>query len=207
MVTSVAKVSLFDIPPLEPINADPPRPVLTTEPIWTQTMDGDYNYPPVSPVYWQPPNASHERPLAMFTGSALRLFIREPHDSLESFSLISYPLRRREFSLTCRPTMSDRRVIWCDKGKLWTCIYPLPRGPEHQAGLLRLGCLDHYTSGIRRVLYMLQPEIIDLGVNKPEGKVRSVSWDEASGRLCILVEPRSASNKKLPMYVLIVHTV
>lgn len=179
-------------------------------------MDGDYNYPPVSPVHWLPPNASHERPLAMFTGSALRLFSfnRDFQPEPEcAFALRSYPLRRMEFSLACRPTMSDRRVIWCDKGKLWTCVYPLSWGPEHQAGLLRLGCLEHYSSDIRnRVLSSydqdrLQPEVIDLGVNKPDGKVRSVSWDEASGRLCILVEPRSTSNKSLPMYVLIVHTV
>lgn len=190
LVTSCAKVSLYSIPELKPIRdgADLDPPVITVAPLWTRTYEDRYNYPPISPVHWRGANGHHEKPLALFTGSALRFFHQsQDPQSPGQCSLASYWLRSHHVeTIDARPILSDRRVIWSERGKLQTCPFPLPFGGQHDAGLMRLGYSEEEEeSDEMRIAPIL------LGEATLEGKVRDVSWDESSGRLCVLLQPQS----------------
>ena len=197
LVTSCAKVSLYNIPDLEPIQASVGPHVILVAPVWTQSYEDTYNYPPVSPIHW---GSTDERPLMLFTGSNLRLFHQSQDDqSPNYYSLRSFWVRSHYLSsIDARPTLSARRVIWSEKGRLQTCVFPLIcASGRYDAALLRFG----YTETDLRIAP------IDLGSANLEGKIRDVSWDEASGRLCVLVEPIMLNKKKRVFKILMIDSV
>jgi hypothetical protein len=180
LVTSCSRVSLYDIPELEPVAAGVNPHIIPVTPVWVRFYEDRYNYPPVSPVHW---NASgcHDRPLVLFTGSTLRFFHQSLDDQCPSYYFLdSFWVRNHNMSsIDARPTLSARRVIWSEKGKLQTCVFPLIYGGRYDGALLRFGYTE---TGLR-----IAP--IDLGTANVEGNVMDVSWDEPSGRLCVLVYP------------------
>ena len=199
LVTSCAKVSLFDIPELEPVTPGVDPLVTLVAPVWTRSYEDRYNYPPVSPVHWDPSNGRHDRPLILFTGSTLRFFYQSQDGQSPSYcSLDSFWVRSHNLSsIDARPTLSARRVIWSEKGILQTCVFPLLSGGRYDAALLRLG---HIEADLR-----IAP--IDLGATNTEGKIQDVSWDESSGRLCVLLEPPLVNKEKHIARILIIDSV
>lgn len=196
LVTSCAKVSLYNIPELQPVQPDVEPRIIPVEPIWTCSYEDRYNYPPVSPVHWDTHSGRHERPLVLFTGSSLRFFHHPDDDQNPSYySLNSFRVRSHNLSsIDSLPTLSDRRVIWSEKGHLQTCVFPLAFGGPHDAALLRFGYTETET---------LRIAPIELGIANIEGGIRDVSWDEPSGRLCVLVEPL----KKVNPNILVIDTL
>jgi hypothetical protein len=182
LVTSCTRTALYNIPTLEPVTAGGNLRIVAVEPVWERTYEDRYNYPPVSPIYWTASNRRHEGPLALFTGRTLRFF-HHTDDELCYFS--SYPLPH--FKLDSRPTLSDRRVLWREKGGLYTCVFPVTYGKHYDTGRQRLG----YKDGEFEIPHVVP---IDLGTTKIEGKIGDISWDETSGRLCMLFEKSSVKN-------------
>jgi len=201
LVTGCAKISLYNIPELEPVQTHVTPQVVPVTPIWTRSYEDRYYYPPVSPVHWNKFSERHEKPIVLFTGSNLRFFHQSRIDQSQSYyTLDSFWLRRHyPCSIEVRPTLSDRRVIWSENGHLQTCVFPLTYGGQYDAALLRFGyALTETGSDLR-----IAP--IELGVENIGGKIRDVSWDEPSGRLCVLVEPWL--NKKPSRKILIIDSV
>jgi hypothetical protein len=190
LVTSCAQVSLYDIPELEPVQTRVAPKVVPVKPIWTRGYEDRYNYPPVSPVYWDKFSGRHEKPIVLFTGSNLRFFHQSRIDQSPSYYFLdSFWLRRYSLSsIETKPTLSDRRVIWSENGHLHTCVFPLTYGGQYDAALLRFGyALTETGSDLR-----IAPIELEVG-----GEIRDVSWDEPSGRLCVLVENITSSRKVL----------
>lgn len=182
MATSCTKVSLYNIPELQPVDASVNSPIIAVTSVWTRDYEDTYNYPAVGPIYWRP-SGSHEGSLALYTGHYLRFFRQfdsDQHCTLTSYRLRSYPNK---------PTLSDRRVIWAERG-LWNakstlkvCVFPLSYGGKHDVGLIRFGHTGSEKSET------LQAVLFPLRHADAAGEVGDLSWDETSGRMCVLFTP------------------
>ena len=196
LVTSCYKTSLYEIPPLQIISPGQNSPVIQQEPIWTHTYQDKYNYPPVGPVCWDAASGRHESPLAMLTGTTLRFFTPAPTPaqppSMDSFLVRTYSTAATE----ARPALSDRRAIWSAEGRLFVCAFPVRPGGE--AGRLRLGGAVADTMHVASV---------EMPAGAVDGQIQDLSWDEAAGRLCLLVESQRMGSKPPSLKIILVDAI
>ncbi|KAF7979566.1 hypothetical protein HWV62_41846 [Athelia sp. TMB] len=175
LVVSCDKTSLYEIPPLQALPPpDEEVPIIRQEPIWTCSYQGEYNYPPISPICQDASSGRHEGLLAMITGTTLRFFTPTPEPSMNSSWIRTY----NALAMEAAPSLSGRRAMWSAGCKLFVCTFPMPPGGD--AGWMRLGAAQA-GAGDERIASVGMPML------PVEGKIRDLSWDEASGRLCLLV--------------------
>ncbi|KAF7986572.1 hypothetical protein HWV62_26324 [Athelia sp. TMB] len=174
LVISCDKTSLYEIPPIQALPPDEEVPIIRQEPIWTCSYQGEYNYPPIGPICQDAFSGRHEGLLAMITGTTLRFFTSTPEPSMNSSWIRTY----NALAMEATPSLSGRRAMWSAGSKLFVCTFPMPPGGD--AGWMRLG-VAQAGAGDERIASVEMPML------PVEGKIRDLSWDEASGRLCLLV--------------------
>ncbi|KZP17874.1 hypothetical protein FIBSPDRAFT_864505 [Athelia psychrophila] len=149
---------------------------------------------PVGPVYWDASSSRHERSLAMLTGTALRVFSQtSEHISMDSFLIRKYGAAEME----ARPVLSDRQAIWSTDRKLFVCTFPMRS--ESDAGRLRLGGLEPGS----------EPRVapVEMPAGSVDGQIQDLWWDEAAGRLCLLVEFQRPGSKVRGLKIVIIDTM
>ena len=173
LVISCDKTSLYEMPPLQALPPGEEVPIIRQEPIWTSSYQGEYNYPPIGPICQDASSGRHEGLLAMITGTTLRFFTPTPDPSIKSSWIRTY----NAMAMEARPSLSGCRAIWSAGSQLFVCTFPMPPGCD--AGWMRLGAAQA-GAGDERIASVEMPRL------SVEGKIRDLSWDEASGRLCLL---------------------
>ncbi|KAF7986569.1 hypothetical protein HWV62_26318 [Athelia sp. TMB] len=173
LVTSCYKCSCYEIPPLQVVPPGQQAPIIRQEPLWTTSYQDKYNYPPMGPVCWDAVSGRHEGRLAMLTGTTLRFYTPAPEPSMTSSWIRTYSPALME----ARPALSDRRVLWSAGRRLFVCTFPMPPGGER--GWLRLGAQAEAEE-----VHVASVALPRMAV---DGKIVDLSWDEAAGRLCLLV--------------------
>ncbi|KAF7986570.1 hypothetical protein HWV62_26320 [Athelia sp. TMB] len=161
LITSSSKSSLYAIPPLLALPPRQPAPIIRQAPLWSTTYQDKLDYPPASPVCW-----ARDARLAVLTGTTLRFFT-PPRPSMSSCWIRTYSAGAND----ARPALSGRRAIWSAGCRVFVCTFP------SEAGGLRLGAEGE----------MVRVAEVVLPAAAVDRKIVDLSWDEAAGRLCLLV--------------------
>ncbi|KAF7979565.1 hypothetical protein HWV62_41844 [Athelia sp. TMB] len=165
LVTTSSKSSLYAIPSLQALPPGQPAPIIRQAPLWSISYQDKYHYPPTSPVCW-----ARDARLAVLTGTTLRFFTPAP-PAMRACWIRTYSAGAND----ARPVLSGRRAFWSAGCRVFVCTFPVSAGGE--AGGLRLGAERE----------MVRVAEVVLPVAAVEREIVDLSWDEAAGRLCLLV--------------------
>jgi hypothetical protein len=185
LLSSGLGLYMFNIPQRTPISTPPDASAITVTPFWSATYP-DYNIhtPGVSPHVWNDtPRAQHDLCLSIFTRTGLHNF--SPSRDPEKCAIVTHPISDDLFNQY--PLRSSwqasgfRRVVWA--------------GRSDDSAMIMINSCPYVTSsleGCRGALRLRQrtdEALPQWNIGIPvEGWPSSLSWDEETGRICVLVE-------------------
>jgi len=173
LLSSRAGLLLFDIPDLQP--SSEPASIIRVRPVWTHGFESldVYMYPNTSP----PERGAN---IAILNGYNLRVF--HPAEDIHRPSecrVTSYKLQTHDAArVHARNCLSSRRVFFCKDNAIHTRI--IPSLSEHD-DLQQAGQPPSESSSV-----LATPIEVDEARVGEKLRVQDISWDEASGRLCLL---------------------
>jgi len=174
LLSSRAGMYLFNIPDFQLVSES--ASIIRTHPVWTHNFESldVYMYPNTSP-----PDGGQTATVAVLNGYNLRVFHADLQHSTEC-RVTSYSLQTHDPPrVHARNCLSSKRVFFCKDNMLQTCAIPAEQGLRDEP--LQAGKLSSE-------LHSLNTKSVVVNEATVEGKLRvqDISWDEASGRLCLL---------------------
>jgi len=173
LLSSRAGMLLFDIPDLQP--ASEPASIIRVRPAWTHGFESldVYMYPNTSP-----PERGEGANIAVLNGYNLCVF--HPAEDIHRPSecrVTSYKLQTHDAArVHARNCLSSRRVFFCKDNMIHTCIIPSERDDLQQTGQPSSESPSIRATSIK----------VDEARVGEKLRVQDISWDETSGRLCLL---------------------
>jgi hypothetical protein len=185
---------LFNIPDSQLVSEF--ASITRTHPVWTYSFESldVYMYPNASP-----PEGGQAATVAVLNGYNLHVFhadLQHPTECrVASYSLQTHDPPR----VHARNCLSSKRVFFCKDNMLHTCAIPAEQGRRDE--LLQAGKPS-------AELYSLKAQTVVVNEATVEGKLRvqDISWDEASGRLCLLAGQHHdhETSQRFPLQIVIV---
>jgi len=189
LLSSRAGMQLFSIPP-----ASESTNVIRLRPVWSHGFESldVYMYPNASPQEREGSN------IAVLSGYHLRVFhpAKEPNE----YHVTTYKLQTHDPPrVHARNCLSSRRVFFCKDNALHTCAMPFEH--SQQDGHLQARQPPSEPASV-------QATSIIVGEARVGGKLRvqDISWDEASGRLCLLAGQHHDydASQRFPLRIVVV---
>jgi len=170
LLSSRAGLMLFNIPLLQPSGAETPK-ITRARPLWMRSFDSldEYRHPNVSqPDVAGDPDSDQQ--VVILGGYQLRvLHLPDMSRRASDCQLSSYGLQTHDAPrVHARNCLSSQRVFFCKEDKLQTCRVPINDDGK---------------------ICSLPSRTVSVEEARVDGRLRvhDISWDEASGRLCLLV--------------------
>jgi hypothetical protein len=170
---------LFTIPELEQVDGSGDPLVIPVQAIWTHShhVQPVRGRPHISSLPYTPSNQQSGK-VAILSGNFIYILSLSNHP--EDCHILHYSLVTGAHYVPFRAALGSRHAIWTEEhiGKpflgLQTCAYFTM--PDGHSGLHRLGHVGQLGVQVRPIQLPIQ-----------FGSVADVSWDEESGRLCVLI--------------------